>query len=258
MPRWVAIAMLLLCSPLGVLAQRADLPPISPDRPDFCNGADIVPPGMLQVESGVSYTAGSGDHGVGVGELNLRVPLSRNVEVAVQLGSYMWDGADSEAESGFSDGAVGCKIRLFDGFPTASGSSPRLALVMLTSLPTGSHAFRSPRMQPQMTLAADMDLSPDVSLSANVGVMNASEAGERYLAAYGGASLGFALGGAWSGFLELFAWQPGSAGGTTRYVVDSGLQLLLGNDISLDARVGRTTGDGPASTSGGLGISFRW
>ncbi|MCU0291012.1 MAG: transporter [Thermoanaerobaculaceae bacterium] len=255
---WIPIAVLLLCVPLAARAQGADLPPISPDRPDFCNGADIVPPGMLQVESGVSYTAGSGDHGVGVGELNLRVPLSRNVEVAVQLGTYMWDVADSKAESGFSDGALGCKIRLFDGFPSASGRSPRLALVMLTSLPTGSHAFRSPRMQPQVTLAADMDLSPDASLSANVGVMKASEAGERYLAAYGGASLGVALGGAWSGFFELFAWQPGSAGGTTRSVVDAGLQLLLGNDISLDARVGRTTGDGATSTSGGLGISFRW
>ena len=99
---------------------------------------------MLQVESGVSYTAGSGDHGVGVGELNLRVPLSRNVEVAVQLGSYMWDVADSEAESGFSDGAVGCKIRLFDGIPDRLGQ--------LASARTGD-AHVPPDRRPRLSAA---------------------------------------------------------------------------------------------------------
>ena len=72
------------------------------------------------------------------------------------------------------------------------------------------------------------------------------------MAAYGGASLGFGLGGAWSGFVGSHGipevpgvrpgpwWTPGSSS-------------CSGTTSCLDARVGRTAGDGPTSTSGGLG-----
>lgn len=151
-----------------------------------------------------------------------------------------------------------CKVRLFDGFPTSQGTSPPVALALLTSLSTGSHAHRNPRMQPQATIAVDMDITPAVSLSTNLGVMHAADDARRFVQAYGGASLGFALGGSWSGFAEVFTWWPASAGGSNQAVVDAGIQLLLGDDVILDGRLARTTGDGSPSTSGGIGVSFRW
>jgi len=216
-----------------------------------------VPLGTFQFESGASYVSGRDEHNLGIGELNLRVALSGRFEISVQADSYRSGTAGGSSTSGFTDGAVACKIKVFDGPSTLSSTTLRLALQLVTSLPTGTHALKDPRLQPQATLLATVDFSPAVSLSANLGVMNGDTDGERYLQALGGASLGFSLDGAWSGYLELFAWQPGSAGGSTQRVVDTGVQLLLGNDVMLDAHVGRTTGDGPTITAAGLGVSFR-
>jgi hypothetical protein len=241
-----------------VLAQDPIVPPISPDRPDSTNGTDIVPLGMLQLESGVTFATVGDETSIGVGELNFRLPLARGFEIFLQAVSWAHEGTGGASESGLTDSAIGCKIRLLNGRPGAAGASPRVALLLVTSLPTGSKEFQDPRLQPQATLALDLDLTSSLSLSTNLGVMHADDDGERYVQAYGGLSLGFAIGGPWSGFLEGFAWQSVSDGGTSERVVDAGVQLLLGNDVMLDGRVGRTGGDGPHSTFGGLGVSFRW
>ena len=256
--RVVPVVLLTLLSSVSVLAQDSGVPPISPDRPDLTNGTDIVPLGMLQLESGVTFATVGDDTSIGVGELNLRLPLARWLEVTLQSVGWSREGTGQASATGFTDAAIGCKIRLVSGHPSAAGASPRVALLLLTSLPTGSGGLQDPRLQPHATLAMDFDITSSVSLSTNLGVMHADDEGHRYIETYGGLSLGFAIGGPWSGFLEGFAYQPGSAGGTSRLVVDTGVQLLLGNDVMLDGRVGRTSGDGPQSTFGGLGISFRW
>ena len=256
--RVVPVLLLTLLSSVSALAQGSGVPPISTDRPDLTNGTDIVPLGMLQLETGVTFANGGDGASIGLGELNFRLPLARGFEVTVQAAGWAREGTGDASASGFTDGAIGCKIRLLNGHPTAAGASPRVALLLLTSLPTGSGGFQDPRLQPQATLAMDLDITSSVSLSTNLGVMHGDDDGQRYTQAYGGLSLGFALGGPWSGFLEGFGYQPGSAGGASRRVVDAGVQLLLGNDVMLDGRVGRTGGDGPQSTFGGLGVSFRW
>jgi hypothetical protein len=256
--RVVPFVLLTLLSSVSVLPQDSNVPPISPDRPDLTNGTDIVPLGMLQLESGVSFATVGDQTTIGLGELNFRLPLARWLEVTLQSVGMEREGRREESVWGFTDSATGCKIRLLAGHPTAAGTSPRVALLLLTSLPTGSGGFHDPRLQPHATLAMDLDLTSSVSLSTNVGIKRATDVGEHYIQAFGGLSLGFAIGGPWAGFLEVFAYRPGSAGGTTRSVVDGGVQLLLGNNVMLDGRVGRGTGDGPLGTFGGLGISFRW
>jgi hypothetical protein len=254
----VPVFLLTVVSSVSVLAQDSGVPPISPDRPDLTNGTDIVPLGMLQLEGGVAFATTRDGTSIGAGELNFRLPLARWFELTVQGVSWAREGTGEASASGFNDGAIGCKIRLLSGHPSAAGTSPRVALLLLTSLPTGSGGFQVPRLQPQATLAMDLDITSSLSLSTNIGVMRGYGDGQRYIQAYGGLSFGFAIGGPWSAFLEGFAYQPGSAGGTGLGVVDAGVQLLVGNDVMLDGRLGRTSGDGPRSTYGGLGISFRW
>jgi hypothetical protein len=254
----VPALLLTVVSSVSVLAQESDVPPISPDRPDLTNGTDIVPLGMLQLESGITFATTGDGTSIGAGELNFRLPLARWFEVTVQGVTWAREGTGQASASGFSDGAIGCKIRLVSGHPSPAGASPRVALLFLTSLPTGSEGFQVPRLQPQATVAMDVDITSSVSLSTNIGVMRGYGDEQRYIQAYGGLSFGFAIGGPWSAFLEGFAYQPGSAGGTSLGVVDAGVQLLVGNDVMLDGRVGRTGGDGSRSTFGGLGISFRW
>jgi hypothetical protein len=207
----VAVVLLTLLSSASALAQGSGVPPISPDRPDSTNGTNIVPLGMLQLESGVTFATTGDDTSIGVGELNSRLPLARGFEVFVQGVSWAREGTGGASASGFTDGAIGCKIQLLSGHPGAAGASPRVALLFVTSLPVGSSEFKDPRLQPQATLAVDLDLTSSVSLSTNLGVMHADDDGERYIQSYGGLSLGFAIAGPWSGFLEGFAWQPVSA-----------------------------------------------
>jgi len=213
---------------------------------------------MLQLESGFTYTTSGNERSFAIGELNFRWPLTRWFEVTAQAVSNVHSSVAGETAFGFTDSAVGCKIRLLEGSPTQAGTSPRIALLLLTSLPTGSRVFRSTMMQPQATLAVDLDITPSVSLSTNIGVINAADNEKRFDQTYGGLSFGFGLGGAWTAFLEGFAWQPGSASGTSQRVVDAGVQFLLSNDIMLDGRIGRSAGDGPPSTVTGFGLSLRW
>lgn len=233
------------------------------DRPDFTESATAV--GRLQLEMGYTYEdAGRSDVHT-VGELLVRVPAGRRLELRIGVPSWSWtDDGDAldrgpgaelpgEGPRGITDASLGVKLGLRD--PGPGGAGPRVALLAGTSLPTGGD-LGSDGLHPGGRLAAALDLSEQLSLGANAGVASAEAAGERYAELSGSLALGAAVSGAVGAYLEAYGFVPTGEGPDASSVVNGGITWLAGPDLQLDVRVG--TGLSGPSPDLVLGTGVVW
>lgn len=247
-----ARAAVLLCSAfLGAglsAAAQEEGPTVAPDRPDSCNGIQIVPAGHLQVEGGTTVSWSPGGRELTVGELTLRVPLAGRLETRVQLFSADW-ASGRESARGLLEPLVDVKWKLHHGERTDFG------VIAGTSLPVGSGGFRDAHFLPYGALALDEALGESLSVTVNLGLASSFAAGATHGRASGGASFSLQASPKLSVFLEGFAW--GSAGREVpgAQLVDGGVQLLLGRRVMLDARAGVDLARGGNGAVAGLGAS---
>lgn len=240
--RALAAAALLL-APAGLSGQAADggadgARPLVGDRPDFTESAVVV--SRLQVEAGYTFEdVGSADVHT-VGELLVRVPTARRLEIRLGVPSWIDErragGRPDAGVSGFEDATVGLKLGLRD--PVARGGGPAVAVLAGTTLPTGDD-FGSDGLRPEARLAAGLDVSDRLSLGANAGVASSTEgAGDRYAELSGSLSLALGLTERLGGFLEAYGLVPTDDAPASSSVVNGGLTWLVDPDLQLDARLG--------------------
>ena len=230
-------------------AQPADGPPaLVPDRPDSSTGIQIVPAGHVQVEGGMTLSRADGITELDVGELMVRVPFSARIEARAQVFTV-----DESWGKGSAHGLVGplvdLKWKLVDGEATDFG------VVAGTSLPIGSASERSAHLQPYGVLALDQQLSGTFSVTLNAGVAAASGGGATVAQLSGGASLAWQASAKAGLYLEGFAWARAGTETPAEELVDGGLQLLVGERVMLDARVGVTFGKESHGVLAGVGAS---
>ncbi len=260
--RRVLPVLLLLASPAQ--GQQA-LPlgvPIESDRPSFCVGMQLVPPGHLQVEGGLTLQrSGSSTPGV-VGELSFRVPLSGRVELDLSTPSWAWqiehdrDAPPDAKSEGFLDPSVGLKWRIVDG------ASWDVGLDVNVVVPLGTRGVGAPGLQGSALLVLEETFFGGTQLTLNAGWGSSwgevAGAGARYGAGLGGASLEVPVSAPLALFAELFGWTSRDPGGPASGVVQAGLQWLATPRLMLDFRVG--TGLGPGAPElvigAGAGVLF--
>lgn len=240
MNRWVVCG---LAGLVGVWSSAsrgaAEMPePVVTDRPDFTESAETVAGGRMQLESGYTYTQASGDRSQSLGELLLRVGLDPRTEIRIGLNSYTWERTPSGRLSGLEDADLGFKVRLTRGSARFDLRRPTLAVIGLTSLPTGGTAYRTGRMQPEVKLCSGWALSPKADLSMNVNLAYPVEDGGRYRQWVGSASYGYDLSSRLGSFLEIYGFTPGSRGGPNTAYLDTGLTYAMAYNRQLDVRVG--------------------
>lgn len=263
-----ALALAVVASlPAGLAAQdgaAAEAAPLVGDRPDFTESAAVV--GRLQLETGYTYEdAGTSDVHT-VGELLLRVPAARRLELRIGVPSWSWmDAGDppdlgpgaelpGEGPSGITDASLGVKVGLRE--PGPDGGGPAVALLAGTTVPTGGDVG-SDGLHPGGLLAADADLSERVSLGANAGVASAEEGGIRYAELSGSLALGVGLTEAVGLYLEGYGFVPTGDGPGSSSVVDGGLTWLAGPDLQLDVRVGTGLSGPSPDLIFGTGVVWR-
>lgn len=155
------------------LSQEPDVQ-VSPDRPDFANGIQIVPLGHLQVEGGVSLFRSGGTTGVSAGELTVRILLAIRLETRVQVFGYSWTGGEESSE-GVVDALADSKWKLFDTDDTDFG------LIAGTSVPVGARSQRARHFQPYVAFSLDQALGERFSATVNLGGACQSEGAGQYL-----------------------------------------------------------------------------
>ena len=245
--------MRILCAVLVFLAMpaKADQPLVT-DRPDFTESAQVVPRGKIQVESGFTIER-SGDARVqSWGEVLVRIPTDERTEIRIGVPSYL-RVQNGGSQSGFDDGFLGFKRVLKKG----EGSSPQVALLAGTTIPTGSRAVAERKYQPEVVLAASLDLSPKLGLGANAGYARASSDGQRFGQLFGSVALGYELGERWGCYAEVFAFSRDEPGGSSREYFNAGVTYAVSDDFQLDARLGRGLND-ERERFWGIGASRRF
>ena len=240
----------------GVAGQER---PLVGDRPDFTESTETVEPGHLQLETGATFsrTSAGDTEELMVGEVLLRVGLSASWELRIGAGSLVDVSSDFADVDGLEDASLGFKVKLL----AARGRAPDLALLLGTSLPTGSSELTDDVAVPEVKVAAGWSLAERLGLGANVGWARAVDGGERFDQLSWSVAAGLDLGGDWAAFGELYGFSEEDLDGDPTLYFDAGITRLIHSDLQLDARVGAGLIDGGGEIAdwfAGVGAVVRW
>lgn len=236
---------------------------ISPDRPDFTNGPDVMAAGRFQVETSGVWQRDRVD-GVTTRLRStptlMRLGVGHDLELRLET-----DGALRQRNpdaSGRGDLAVGFKWQMQDGGDGDSGNEARPGLGWLFEVqtPTGSGDFKGHGLRPGLSFLAQWELPAGWSLGTMAGVfVDRNDADRRYTAALLSASLGFPLAEKLHGFAEVAGQQLASSrNGGNVVTAGTGLAWQASNDVQLDSAVFRGLNRSTPDWAWTLGLSLRF
>ena len=144
---------------------------IETDRPDVT--PYTVPKGSLQAENGVAWTGDEAGHTMDLTESLLRIGIATGTELRVGIPDFFYRLQLPTPPSGFNDLLLGVKQRIgtFAGFD--------FAVVPAITLPTGSGAWSSHGVDPQLEIPWQRDLGKRWSISGTLGIFYLTDNGRR-------------------------------------------------------------------------------
>ena len=246
------LALAPLTAPLA--AQTAEDTAIDPDRPDFTEGTGIIPLGRVQVETGFTYSRVEDEGTSALGEILVRIPLSRRVEARIGVGSYDWIGRTGPNGEGYEDPELGVKVLLGGG----SAHHLEVALLFLTTIPVGGQELTADAWQPTAKLALSWELTKRFSLSSNLNFAYLADGDRRFSQVAASLSAGYSLSERLDSFFEVFAFSREAAGGPSTRYADTGLAYAVNDNLKLDVRVGFGRNDAQPDYFVGTGAGIRW
>jgi Putative MetA-pathway of phenol degradation len=249
--RWLAmLGTLVACVP-----HLEPVEPISTDRPDQTESAQLVPAGIVQVEGGATASTSRGARTTSYGEVLVRAGLGDALELRVEPFTYATvRGGGAPRASGVEDLAFGIKVPI-SRRDSAPRFVPDVSVIGATSIPTGAHHLRGEGAQPGAVLAADWSLAERLGFGSNLTIRRGRSSGERYWERGASATFGIGLSERAGMYAEWFAVRD-TRDDAAVHVLNSGVTYKLSSDFQLDARVGR--GNRDSGGFGGIGFATRW
>jgi hypothetical protein len=234
--------------------------PVLPDRPGFSDMPDVLPAGAVQVESGFTDDRAAGVRYQTVGESLLRVGIGSGVELRMFGNSFaLRSGGGAPIARGMEDAKVGAKFRLIEMPDSVHGLTPSLALLVTTSIPTGAPGLGAGVAQPEAHFAANWTTSGPFSFAANAGIAKAFDGAAWSSQGSAVASTSFDINEHLSLFAEGMRVAALSGPSQSGTYVDGGVTVLLGEQLQLDAHIGRGISRGVSGErSFGFGIAHRF
>lgn len=232
--------------------------PLVSDRPDFTESTVTVGSGDVQLEGGYTFQRTTSQKTSTTGELLARIGLGSRAELRIEPGSYTKVTSPLGDASGREDGALGMKLRLHQRSDENPSIVPAVSLLLRSSIPTGTTAFRQPRLQPEAKLATAWTITDRIDLGTNINVSRPRDENGRYTLFEASASFGFDLAPKVGAFAEVFGAAPQVAGVAHTKYADTGLTFGLTPDFQLDVRVGFGLNRTNPDYFLGAGLVRRW
>lgn len=235
-----------------VFAQGPAIPPFETDRPDFTESSLTVPKGLVQVESGTTFTRADRDLEVFSGpELLVRAGVADRVEVRLGVPNYVWLDADGDRVEGFDDTYVGAKIQLG---PLENGMGA--ALIPGVFIPTGRAGLRSEEAVPTLQIVWSCELPRDMRLAGMLQIASEKVDGRRSTPVMHTVALAFPLGERFGAFLEHVL--EARRGSPPAHIAHGGITFAAGEAAQWDLHFGvGLTREAPDFFIG-LGYSVRY
>ncbi len=246
---------------LGASVAAAEENLIPTDRPSVSTSTVTVPPGALQIESGVEYTRSRLSSGQNeqqfLVDVLLRTGITSRLEARLDMNPLVWL-KDADTNIGFGDLTLSVKYRFFD---SPEGSRwPSLGVLPFVKLPTARSPIGSERVDFGCTALATFELPWQLSLDANVGLggLGQSQGAAFLLQETVSASLARQLTDRWAMYGELFYASPSERGSRDVVGFDTGVQFLVLRRVVLDmaAQVARGTPGPDFAIRAGLSVRF--
>lgn len=242
----------------GVLDPDA---PMATDRPDVTEASSTVGPGVLQIETGYTYSReGSGSnlaeaesfpealfrYGTPINWLELRLATSMAREKTVL-----------DSSIGAEDLYLGAKI----GLTLQDGILPEMALVPQMTVPSGSNNFSDDAVLPGVNWLYGWDINDLVSTAGSTQLNRSidSGTGSSYAEWTQTWTVGYSLHDRIGAYTEWFAFIPQDADtARTEHYANGGFTVSITDDIQWDIRAGTGLNDNAADFFAGTGLSFRF
>jgi len=246
-----AMALAAMCLQMAAFA---DVSPLTPDRPGFTNGCDVVPVGMTHLEIGVGETwtpaSAGGGHTVDYPEALIRHGLTPKLEARVALPDrFDMSGGGSK---GWGDAAVGVKWKFYQ----SKDGNTKAALIPMASIPSHDSNFSTGQVDPSLTIAGQTTSGSRWGLSANIGLSNPTQNGSRNFSTAPSVSAAYQLTSTLSMYSELYDNIPKT--GPTSPIADGGLILVPNPNTQYDIEAGWGLGSGAPIRFVGGGVSLRF
>ena len=239
--------------------------PLVTDRPDFTEASVTVGYGVVQLETGYTYTHDSDAAGstrshsfpetlLRIGTLadwfELRLVWNYGDEQATEFGGPV-GGA-----SGAEDLGLGCKLAL----TPQECILPETAVILQMSVPTGSSEFTADEVLPGFNYIYAWDINDQWSTAGSSQLNRAidDESSDAYVEYAQSWTVGYSWSDIIGSYTEWFALIPCSADTNhTEHYFNGGFTVLLSDDIQWDVRAGLGLNDAADDYFAGTGLSFR-
>lgn len=239
-------------SPSADAAAATAADAVTPDRPGFTNGSDVVPKGRVQVEGGVTrniYSASSGaGHATDGPETLIRTGLNDKTELRITLPNYIWPSGTS----GFSDGAVGLRYKFYQ----SKDGNTKFAFTPSFSVPIKSAVTTSGHVDPIFLLSGQTTSGARWGISSNLIFSYPTQNGGRLANYTATTQVTYALSGPLAVFGDVY--DNGVSGSLPSPIADAGFTYKIANNAQLDIETGRGLGGmAPVQFYGG-GVAVRF
>jgi hypothetical protein len=232
--------------------------PLVTDRPDFTESSSSVGAGVLQLESGVTYSSlENGTDVTTIPEILARWGVAKKLELRFVLPTYAWEGGGGDDASGFLSSGVGFKYELAEGDGSGFLGGMEAALIASTTIPTGTADFASSKWQPSAVFCASWELGPNVGIGTNLGAGRPADEENRFTTLWASVAVGVGLSETTSLFVELLGFNREEDRGPNTATFQTGLVYLFSPDLQADMRVARRLTDQGVDILIGAGLSWR-
>lgn len=237
-----------------------ELPSIATDRPDFTETSSTVGLGVVQLESGYTYTHDDDVHAHSWGEPLLRVGLLANwleFRAAVFPTTEIDDsGIIRQSDSGTEDLYLGFKLALVP----QEGILPEVAITPQMTVPTGSDAFTNGEVLPGVNLLYGWDINDQLSAGGstqyNLAVVSTNLQHAEWAQSL---TAGYSISEQVGSYVEWYALFPHGATDTKpEHYFNGGLTYQISDDVQFDIRAGLGLSESSDDFFAGSGLSFRF
>jgi hypothetical protein len=216
------------------------------DRPDFTEASNTVGKGRLQLESGFTFTRDKKSGLIGsttYPEALFRIGMFQDWfewRIAPNFSTTRSrdDNFAVTRTTGAEDLYFGSKI----GLTEQEGALPETALILQTTIPTGSNQLTARRMLPGINFLYSWDVIPDsISVGGSTQANKRFDSDETYFELAQSLTVGYTLTEKLGAYTEFFGFLPQNSapiGIGPQYYFDGGFTYLLTPLMQFDIRAG--------------------